>query len=575
MQNRWTKIFRIYAIILVFLLITMTYLTKAFYLAFEGKEISWPLALMFVLETLTTTGYGELLPFYSWQMTLWAALVMVVGLALIFIFLATAAAEWLKHRFQELPPEQAPKGIRDHIVICYYNPLVEFLIRELLNRSQPMVVVEPDRETAAELMRKGVQTVWGDPSEGQVLKAARIETAAAVITAASDQENANVVLQARILSKCPIITTVENEAHRKNLEYAGASTIVNPKAVLGEALSRWALSNLPRTLIAAAASVSGLQLMEIPVYPHSEFAGKTISEVQLREKTGATILGLWHNGVFHMADSPETRIRENSVVIVVGTPRQLARFRDHQYTTHQTTNIARLAPTINSLMEYSGRQEAIPEHHIVAGYGDVGRKVVEILRSHNIRYTIIADAPIHEEKAVIGDPTIEDTLKRAGIIDARVLIVTLDSDSQAVFTTLLARRLNPSIRILVRVSDVRAIEKLYQAGADTVLSLSEFGGQMLARALYRKDWRELPDQDIEFMECEVGDQLSGRTIAEANIFRETGCLVIGVSKGGVFQPNPSAHTRLESGSTIILLGRKENLSNFIRRYGAKAVAKSE
>ena len=50
-----------------------------------------------------------------------------------------------------------------------------------------------------------------------------------------------------------------------------------------------------------------------------------------------------------------------------------------------------------------------------------------------------------------------------------------------IFTTLMARNLNPVIRILARANDPSSVEKLYRAGADYVALLPMIGGQTIGR----------------------------------------------------------------------------------------------
>lgn len=57
-----------------------TFLTQYLYRVLEGKTICLIQNLLFVLQTLTATWYGELLPFASWGMNLFAAVLMLISL---------------------------------------------------------------------------------------------------------------------------------------------------------------------------------------------------------------------------------------------------------------------------------------------------------------------------------------------------------------------------------------------------------------------------------------------------------------------------------------------------------------
>ncbi|RLG84329.1 MAG: hypothetical protein DRO39_07595, partial [Thermoprotei archaeon] len=69
---------------------------------------------------------------------------------------------------------------------------------------------------------------------------------------------------------------------------------------------------------------------------------------------------------------------------------------------------------------------------------------------------------------VVGSPTDENTLSRAGIKGAKYLIVCVPSDSKAIHIVLTARRLNRNLRIVAIANSSRAQELLREAGASTV-----------------------------------------------------------------------------------------------------------
>ena len=72
--------------------------------------------------------------------------------------------------------------------------------------------------------------------------------------------------------------------------------------------------------------------------------------------------------------------------------------------------------------------------------------------------------------SLIGDATDDDVLERANIGSARALIAALANDKDNLYLTISARQANPTMRIVARGSDLRVLEKLRKAGADTVVS---------------------------------------------------------------------------------------------------------
>ena len=65
----------LYFITFLFIIAIYTAIFHALYPLLENKPIDWPQAFLFVMETITTTGYGWLLPFNN-QLTILLATVM-------------------------------------------------------------------------------------------------------------------------------------------------------------------------------------------------------------------------------------------------------------------------------------------------------------------------------------------------------------------------------------------------------------------------------------------------------------------------------------------------------------------
>ena len=102
-------------------------------------------------------------------------------------------------------------------------------------------------------------------------------------------------------------------------------------------------------------------------------------------------------------------------------------------------------------------------HVVVIGYGTKGRSAVDTLEANGAnpsalviidsRPHTIADANLRGYAAIEGDATRRDILRRAEIMKAREIIITLDRDDSAILATLTVRQLNPSAHIVVAVRE--------------------------------------------------------------------------------------------------------------------------
>jgi len=101
-----------------------TLIFHALYPLTEQKPISWVGALFFVLETMTTTGYGDLLPFDSQVTQVFSMVMIVTGVGMIFMVIPLLLTPYLTQLVRPTPPRRPPHALRDHVVIMGYDELV-------------------------------------------------------------------------------------------------------------------------------------------------------------------------------------------------------------------------------------------------------------------------------------------------------------------------------------------------------------------------------------------------------------------------------------------------------------------
>jgi len=123
-------------------------------------------------------------------------------------------------------------GMKDHIIICGYNQLIETLIDELAEQDL-LFVIDEEEELIRELSYKDIPCILGVTSDKETLINAGIEKTRLIIANKSDEKNANIVLTAREFQHLNIIAIVEDSSNSKYLKYAGADTVVSPKSMFG------------------------------------------------------------------------------------------------------------------------------------------------------------------------------------------------------------------------------------------------------------------------------------------------------------------------------------------------------
>ena len=128
-------------------------------------------------------------------------------------------------------------------------------------------------------------------------------------------------------------------------------------------------------------------------------------------------------------------------------------------------------------------------HVVVVGYGTKGRSAVKTLLSngHDKESIVIVDtgttalADAHEDglAVVTGDATRKEVLVRAGVRDAKQVIITTNRDDSNVLTTLTARQANPDAFIIAAVREQENATLMKQSGANSVITSSDAVGRLL------------------------------------------------------------------------------------------------
>lgn len=325
MRKRPQAAYRIVALLIVIIYI----LLFEYLMILEGQpgNANPITAIYWATSTIATVGYGDVV-FTSLAGQLFSVVVQVVGIILISGFLLSyALMPWLDRSIKFRLPRKVPAGLKEHIIICGYNQLVETLIDELAEQDILFVIVDDDTELIRELAYKDVPCILGTPSDKQTLLNANVEKARILIANKSDERNANIVLTSREFEHLRIIAIVEDRSNSKYLRYAGADTVVSPKSMFGQFIGRKAMDRLVSRVTGATEIFEGVHITEFPIYLKSPLIGKTLREVSSQRLTGARIVGIWKSGSLSFDPKEDDLIRDNSVLLAVGTPEQLSKLK--------------------------------------------------------------------------------------------------------------------------------------------------------------------------------------------------------------------------------------------------------
>jgi len=198
-------------------------------------------------------------------------------------------------------------------------------------------------------------------------------------------------------------------------------------------------------------------------------------------------------------------------------------------------------------------------HVIVMGYSFLGKYVAEKLKDMGMEYIVVAKDEKQVELArnegitAMASPVnlVYDALKKAGIERANSLVATYDDDGDNMLIVMVAKQLNPKIRVVTIINERELREGAKAAKADVVVAPSDIIGNILATATASN----------EIVGAFLPGRFGGKNIAEFTIVKEgltTGsieqiALVLLINRGGESLPNKSSDFVLQPGDQIYVL----------------------
>ena len=249
-------------------------------------------------------------------------------------------------------------------------------------------------------------------------------------------------------------------------------------------------------------------------------------------------------------------------------------------------------------------KETFSDHVIISGYGLGGSTLAKVLQEAKIPFMIlelsgekIKRALKQGHKTHYGDCTQEDTLLRADIKRARMIVYAISDQVSTERAVRLTRKLNPKIKIIVRTRLFSQVEEFKAAGADEVIP-EEFETSIEIFCRVLKDYRipnNIIEQQVELIRLEGYSMLrglslnteslkkfstyltatltesymilddswaSGKTLAQIN--NKSEAIIIAVVRNNKSYPNPGPEFSILPGDMLILFGSHMQLDNAIK-----------
>ncbi|WP_256300325.1 potassium channel family protein [Haloarchaeobius salinus] len=540
-MDKWQRRTAYYLLVLSGIMLTYAVVYDYGMSVYEGEPKTFLHSLQVVVETFTTTGFGSDSPWETPEMNVLVIIMDTTGVVLIFLALPVLVFPTMEDILSTTVPTSVDDDLAGHVLVCTYTDRGDALIAELDAWGVDSVILEPDRDTAVELIEDGYQVINVDPERTEGLEAAGIDRARALVADLSDEVDASIVLAAGEAGHedLQVVSVVEDPESVPYHRLAGADEVLSPRPLLGQGLASKVTTGLSTELGDAIEIGGDFEIAELPVHSASELVGETLADSGIRERSGVNVIGAWFDGEFHSPPEPETVIDRGTVLLVTGVEEQLQSLKEL---------------TLSRVREFR-RGETI-----VVGYGQVGETVAAHLDEAGIPNRVV-DLVAGEGVDVVGDALDPEVLQAAGLEDARTVVLSLPDDTTTEFATLVVRDESPETEIVARVTETESVPKMYRAGADYVLSLASVSGRMIASTILEGENVLSIDQQVEVIRTEA-PALVGQTLAEVDVRRRTGCTVVGVERDGEVITDLGPSFRVAAGDELIVAGTDAGTNRF-------------
>jgi len=224
--------------------------------------------------------------------------------------------------------------MKNHVIICGYGRNGKQAAIKLHIHKTPFVIIENNHHEVN--INSGIDKeliVIGDATHDEVLIKAGIKNARAIITTLpKDADNLFVELTARgINSNIKIISRASDEHSDTKLKRAGADNVIMPDKIGGAHMASLVLKPDVVEFVDVLTGrgdldfhldeISGEELQD-------EIYGKTIRELEIRNKFGANIVGFkTSEGQYIINPSPDTIIKPDSKIFILGSHEQINNLR--------------------------------------------------------------------------------------------------------------------------------------------------------------------------------------------------------------------------------------------------------
>ncbi len=288
-------------------------------------------ALFMTAITLSTVGFGEVNELSSIG-RIFTILLIFLGVGVI-VYSFTFLAEYIVSinmvdEYRKRRSKSMVKKLEDHVIICGFGRVGKSAAATLQESQRPIVIIDSDPASVQQALEDGLIGLEGDASQDEILLEAGLPKAwGIVITTGEDSLNLFITLSARnIKSDLFIVARANQTSSEVKLRRAGADRVVSPHQIGGQHMANIIIRPHVTDFFDMVTLQGGEELWieELVISAGCPLEGKTVGKVDIRRKTGVTLVALYREDIGeNIVPDADTRLEAGDQLILLGTRTQL------------------------------------------------------------------------------------------------------------------------------------------------------------------------------------------------------------------------------------------------------------
>ncbi|MEQ8303022.1 MAG: potassium channel protein [Cyclobacteriaceae bacterium] len=294
-------------------------------------------AFYMTMLLISTVGFSEIAPL-SDSGKLFSSIYMLFNIGLYAYIVSIISRYMFEGEFRKVFAKfilnKKSKKVTDHIIVVGYGRTGARTCDELLKSKKQFILIEHDQDALDDLPEDPKFSVLkDDASKEETLLTAGIENAKSlIITLPNDADNMLICITAKGLNpNIEIIARASEESAEKKLYRAGANKVVKPFAIGGIHMAHLITQPYVIELLEILTGITerDLKLEEFEFHElKEEYKNKTIKELDIRNNTGATVLGIKDKEKGFIFDpNSDTTIENGDILIILGSEESIRNFK--------------------------------------------------------------------------------------------------------------------------------------------------------------------------------------------------------------------------------------------------------